>query len=170
MGGKSSFFILIAIVAFLSLTLAMLAGYVFFVQGGEKVQAVEEPKDYSGIVPKEEDLVREKLLPEKTFFNLKSDDPDETPVIVVNLEITYFKKTSGIKDTTIKIASNKSKLIEIVGTYFQSLYIKDVMDGVKAKEKARNNITLLMNDYLKSNENDKSDIIYTVTFEQWFYQ
>jgi len=90
-------------------------------------------------------------------------------VIVVNVELSYFAKVKGISDTTAKIESNKSKLQEIVGTYFQSLTLEEVMKS-DAKEKARADLTKMMNEQLLANENINSDIIYTVVFDQWFYQ
>jgi len=38
-----------------------------------------------------------------------------------------------------------------------------------AKEKARADLTKMMNEQLLANENINSDIIYTVVFDQWFY-
>jgi len=99
-----------------------------------------------------------KLFDEKTPFNLKSADSKKISVIVVNVELSYFAKVKGISDTTAKIESNKSKLQEIVGTYFQSLTLEEV------------DLTKMMNEQLLANENINSDIIYTVVFDQWFYQ
>jgi len=39
-----------------------------------------------------------------------------------------------------------------------------------AKEKARRISPKMMNEQLLANENINSDIIYTVVFDQWFYQ
>ena len=54
-------------------------------------------------------------------------------------------------------------------TYFLRLTIDDVAD-VEFKEKAREELTALMNEYLLMNENSKENIVYTIVFEQWFYQ
>jgi flagellar basal body-associated protein FliL len=164
---KSSFFVLIGVVAFLSLALTLLTAYIFFVQGGR----AEGPNSASKVVvtPKDKDLLKVKLFEEKTPFNLKSTDPKKISVIVVNVELSYFTKVKGISDTTAKVESNKSKLQEIVGTYFQSLTLEEVMKS-DAKEKARADLTKMMNEQLLSNENINSDIIYTVVFDQWFYQ
>ncbi|TYQ13167.1 UNVERIFIED_CONTAM: flagellar basal body-associated protein FliL [Acetivibrio alkalicellulosi] len=169
MAGKSGFFVLIGVVAFLSLTLALLAGYVFFVQGGSSKPV--DAKDSNNIeinIPSESELIRERLFDERSPFNLKSTDGNIS-VIVVSIEISYHKKVKGIRDTTLKIESNKSKLQEMVGTYFQSLTIDEVK-SVEAKEKARTELTKAMNEYLLMNEERKNDIIYTITFDQWFYQ
>jgi flagellar basal body-associated protein FliL len=165
---KSSFFILISIVAILSLTVVLLAGYVFVVQGSNPVNA-KNSQNQNVKIPSEKELIKEKLFEEKTAFNLKSEETEKVSVIVVSVELSYYKKVKGIKNTTSKIEANKSKLQEIVGTYFQNLTIDEVSD-VEFKEKAREELTVLMNEHLLMNENSKENIIYTIVFEQWFYQ
>jgi len=49
------------------------------------------------------------------------------------------------------------------------LTLEEVMKS-DAKEKARADLTKMMNEQLLANENINSDIIYTVVFDQWFYQ
>ncbi|PQQ67859.1 flagellar basal body-associated FliL family protein [Acetivibrio saccincola] len=168
MESRGSFIILISIVAVLSLTLALLAGYVWLGQNSNPVSA-KDPHNQNVRIPLEKELIKEKLFDEKTAFNLKSEDSGKTSVIVVSVELSYFKKVKGIKNTTAKIEANKGKLQEIVGTYFQKLTVDDVAD-VEFKEKAREELTALMNEFLLSNENSKENIIYTIVFEQWFYQ
>lgn len=166
---RGGFFVLIGIVAFLSLTIALLAGYVFFGQTSNPVDA-KNSQNQTVRIPLEKELIKEGLFEEKTAFNLKkTDDSQKTYVIVVSAEISYYKKVKGIKDTTVKIEANKSKLQEIVGTYFQNSSINEVADA-NFKEKAREELIVLMNEELLKNENIKSDIIYTVVFDQWFYQ
>lgn len=169
MEGKSGFFVLIGIVAFLSLSLALLAGYVFFIQDKNPELPAESPGIEQIVVPKEDEIIRELLFAEKLPFNLKNDDSQKTPVIVVSVEVWYYKKVKGIKETSLKVTGNKSKLQEIVGTYFQGLSISDVI-GADAKEKARNELTKKMNEFLLSNEKEKNDIVYSVVFDHWFYQ
>jgi len=164
--GKSGYFILIGIVAFLSLSLAILI-IILFLQGGSVNSASDTPKIVT--LPSDDELVKLQLFNEKTPFNLKNEDTAKSPIIVISAEISYFKKVRDIEDTTVKIEANKSKLQEIVGTYFQSLTLKDVMKE-DSKEKAREELTKRMNEYLLSNEKAKDDIIFTIVFDNWFYQ
>jgi len=168
-GKKSSFFILIGIVAFLSLALALLAGYVFFVGGSAGTgEAAESKKEVT--VPKDSELALEPMFTKNTAFNLKTTKDDkDIHVILVNLQVQYFIEFEGIKDTALKVQSNKSKLSEIVGTYFQSLSIDDVKK-TDAKEKARQDLKKMMNDYLMQNEEEEGDLIYSIIFDYWFYQ
>ncbi|MDQ2085886.1 flagellar basal body-associated FliL family protein [Herbivorax sp. ANBcel31] len=168
MESKSSFFILIGVIAFLSLTIALLTGYILLGGSPDPVDA-EDPEDEIIIVPREDELIRRMLFEEKTPFNLKSEDSERQSVIVVSMEISYYEDVDGIRDTTEKVEANISKLQEIVGTYFQNLTIDEVVD-VDAKETARNKLTALMNEHLLRNEETNDDIIYTIVFDQWFYQ
>lgn len=168
-GKKSGFFILIGIVAFLSLALVLLAGYVFFIGGNVGIgQAKETKKEVT--VPKDSELALEQMFESNTAFNLQTTKEDkDIHVILVNLQVQYFIKFDGIKDTTLKIQSNKSKLSEIVGTYFQNLSIDDVKNP-DAKEKARIELKKMMNDYLMQNEKKDGDLVYSIIFDYWFYQ
>jgi len=89
-------------------------------------------------------------------------------VIVVNVELSYFAKVKGISDTTAKIESNKANCRKLS-------YIFSVVDfgrgyEVRCKGKSQADLTKMMNEQLLANENINSDIIYTVVFDQWFYQ
>ncbi|NMB32956.1 MAG: flagellar basal body-associated FliL family protein [Clostridium sp.] len=167
MEGKSGYFILIGIVAFLSLTLAILV-IILFLQGGSVASGTgQDPKVIDS--PSDNELIKLKMFEEKMPFNLKNGDAGKNPVIVISAEVSYFKKVRDIDDTTAKIEANKSKLQEIVGTYFQSLTLKEVME-IEAKEKARSELTKRMNESLLANEKARDDIVYTIIFDQWFYQ
>lgn len=168
MEGKSSgYFVLIGVIAFLSLALVLLAGYVFFVQENGPFSDKGTKKEVTA--PKESELKSEKMFAENTAFNLVSADKDKFHVILVNVELQYFAKFKGIKDTTLKVQSNKAKLIELIGTYFQGLSIDDVKKA-DSKEKARAELKVKMNELLLENEEHSGDLIYNVVFEYWFYQ
>ena len=167
-GKKSGFFILISVVAFLSLTLVLLASYIFFVGGNVGIGQAASKKEV--VVPKEKELALEQMFASNTAFNLKTTKEDkEIHVILVNVQVQYFVKFDGIKDTTLKIQNNKSKLSEIVGTYFQNLSIDDVKNP-DAKEKARAELKKMMNDHLMQNEKKDGDLVYSIIFDYWFYQ
>lgn len=164
---SSSFIILICVVAFLSLALALLSGYVLFMGGSSTGQAAETKKV---TVPKDSELALEQMFESNTAFNLKTTEKDKNiHVILVNLQVQYYVKFNGIKDTTLKIQTNKSKLSEIVGTYFQSLTIDDVKKP-EAKEKAREELKKLMNEHLMQNEERNGELVYSIIFDYWFYQ
>lgn len=167
-GKKSGFFILIGIVAFLSLALVLLAGYVFFVPKGADGKGLDKEKIVT--VPKDNELALVSMFDKNTAFNLKSSEKDNTVhILLVNVHLQYYKELKGIEDTAAKIETNKKKLSELVGTYFQQLSFEDVKKG-EAKEKAREDLKEMMNDYLLQNEVVNGELVYSIIFDYWFYQ
>lgn len=168
MEGKGSFFILLVIVAILTLTLAVLAGYIFFVGGTPQGNVEAVATGQMEKRPSENELSSLKLFTDKTIFNLKSDD-GEMSVIQLNAILYYYKKVKGIKSTDEKITLNEGKIKEMVGTYFQGLTLDDVKKP-EAKKRANEELTKIINEYLTSNEKQKEDIVYCIVFDEWFYQ
>lgn len=171
MEGKSSFFVLLFIVAFLSLALAILAGYVVFFSGNEKKTEVITVRTE---VPSEDDLESMLLFEGKKIFNLKpssvsGEATKSIPVIQVSVELKYFKKVKGIKNVPEKIIPHLKEINELVGNYFLNATLEEVSQGT-AKEKAKKELAKQINDLLKAAGNGKNDIIYTVIFEEWFFQ
>ena len=170
MEGRGSFFILIVIVAILTLTLAVLAGYLFIFANNphETVKDAGMQNETEKKRPAESELAQKKLYNEKKYFNLKSEN-GKLSIIQVNVELWYFKKVKGIKSTDEKIALNESKIKQIIGTYFQNMTLEEVRMP-ETKERSNKELTKMINEYLVSNEKSKEDIIYEVVFEEWFYQ
>ena len=168
MEGKGSFFILLFIVAFLSLTLAGLAGYVFFFSGSTQSASEAVHHQAKVVRPPDEDLAVKKLFEEKgKYFNLAPSETDDKKlsVIQVGVELVYFKKVKGVKEPAAKIAAYDGEIREIVGTYFQNKTLEDVRKP-ETKQKAKEEITKEINKLLGEKEN----IIYTINFGEWFYQ
>lgn len=166
MEGKGSFFILLFIVAFLSLTLAVLAGYVFFVGGSPKT-GVEATKQEATKMPAETELGRKKIF-EKQLFNLKKSDSKEVAVIKVSAEIVFLKG-KDIKKTEAKIETYESEIKEILGTYFLNKTVDEVKQP-EAKEKAKKELLKKINEIMTASEKEKNDIVYSIIFDEWFYQ
>ena len=172
MEGKGiSFIILLIIVAFLSLTLAALAGYVFFF-GTPKTTAAETTTHKEQTKkPADSELAFKKLYEGKKYFNLKNSDDKKVAVIQVGVELVYYKdpKIKGLKSVDEKLKANDGEIKEIVGTYFQRLTIEDVKNP-ETKEKVKKDLVKAINTLLLENEKEKKDIIYTINFDEWFYQ
>jgi flagellar basal body-associated protein FliL len=168
LGGKGSFFILLIIVAVLTLALAVLAGYLFFVAGSPNAVTEVSAKETT-VRPSDENLGVYKLYESKEYFNLKNEDESKIAVIRVNVQLVYYKKVKGIKDVAKKIETYDGQLKEIVGTYFQSLTLEEVKKP-ETKEKAKTDLAKRMNELLTASEKEKRDIIYTINFDDWFYQ
>lgn len=171
MEGKASFIILIAIVAFLSLSLALLGGYVFFIQGHntsntDTKDGHETTKESSK--PKDEELSTEALFEEKKVFNLKNEaNAKIPPMLQINgVEIKYFKVVAGIAKPTEKLVLYKPEIREMVSTYFLNIG-KEEVTSVEGKENIKKDLIKRMNDMLKENEKSKNDIIYNIIIEEW---
>ena len=169
MEGKSSYFILLVIVAFLSITLAFLAiGFFFFGNsnsGTEKEVVVVTQK-----IPADDELLN-KVIFESKNFNLKKNDSKEIAVIVLSASMKHFKLVDELKEEEVvaKIDFYSNEINSAIGTYFQGLTLDDVRQ-VEAKKKASEDLTKKINEILISNDNKASPLVYSIAFDYWFYQ
>jgi flagellar basal body-associated protein FliL len=169
---KGTFFILIIIVAVLTLTLAALAGYIFLVQGpsnsneetSSQVNAVTE-------VPKETDLATLELYESKKYFNLKNDDPNKIAVIQVGVSLQYFIAIKENKKLVVseKIDAYLPEIKEIIGTYFLNVTLDQVKDPAQI-QKIKDDLKTQINELLNSGEKDKYEYVYKVIFDDWLFQ
>lgn len=169
MEGKGSYFILLIIVAFLSITLAFLAiGYFVFDNHGsteKEVIVVNEPK-----IPDDKDLVS-KIIFEKTNFNLKKTDEKQIAVIVLSTSMKHIKEIEGMtpEEVTAKIDFYSSEIKSAIGTYFQGLTLDDVRN-TGWKEKASSELKDKINEILMNNDKKASPLVYSIVFDYSFYQ
>lgn len=170
MEGKGIFFILLIIIAILTLSLALMAGYLFFIadtpQSVEKAQDGVENKQEK--LPDDSELAYYDLYTEKTNFNLKSED-DQIHVLQLTAKLKYFKNVKGIRNVEEKLTLYDSEIKELLGTYFQNVSIDEVAKP-QTKERVKEDLTKRINDLLNSSEEKKRDIVYTIVFDVWFYQ
>jgi len=167
--GKSSYFILLVIVAFLSISLAFLAiGYFFFDNKGstgEKEVVLVTEK-----VPTDDELAN-KVIFEKSNFNLKKTDPKQVAVIVLSASMKHYKEVEGMKAEAItaKIDFYNKEINSAIGTYFQGLTLEEVSQS-DAKQKASEDLKKKINEILMNNDKKASPLVYSVVFDYWFYQ
>ncbi len=171
MEGKSSYFILLVIVAFLSISLAFLAiGYFFF--DNHDANPEKEVVLVTEKVPTDEELVN-KVIFEKNNFNLKKTDDKQVAVIVLSASMKHYKelKDEGMTEEQIntKIDFYSKEINSAIGTYFQGLTLDDVRQ-VDSKEKASKDLTKIINDILINNDKKASPLVYSIIFDYWFYQ
>lgn len=165
--GKGSFLILLFIVAFLSLTLAALAGYVLFVAGAPKASTTETAKSETVKKPDESELDIFPIFESKKIFNLKSTDDKKLSVISISAEIEYFKGKKP-EETKKKLEKYKGKMQEIIGDYFLDMTLEESQRS-ETKRKTKEVIKAKLNDLLRD-EKDKKDIVYDVIFPEWISQ
>ncbi len=169
MEGKSSYFILLVIVAFLSISLAFLAiGYFFFDKSGSTPE--KEVVLVTEKIPTDEELANKTIF-EKTNLNLKKTDPKQVAVIVISANMKHFKTVEGLKEeeVTSKIDFYSKEINSAIGTYFQELTLDDV-SRADAKQKASEELKDIINNILINNDKKASPLVYSIVFDYWFYQ
>jgi flagellar basal body-associated protein FliL len=168
--GKGIFFILLVIVAILTLSLALMAGYLFLVADtGRNNNPHEGTVEEQVKVPGDNELDFYQLYSDKTNFNLKKDEEGNIHIIQLTAKLKYFKKVKGIKNIPEKLALYDSDIKELIGTYFQSVSIDEVSDR-ESKERIKKDLTKKINELLVLSEESKKDMVYDIIFDMWFYQ
>lgn len=168
MEGKGNYIILLIIVAVLTLTLAILVGYLFIISGAPQQNREVSANIAAQNIPDDSQMGKRAIFDEKKLVNLKTDN-NQISVIQINGVIKYIKKVKGIKNIEEKLDFYAEQIRETVCSYFQSLTIEQVRDP-EFKKKAKQDIKNQLNDLLNSSENSKTEIIYEVIFDEWFYQ
>jgi carboxylesterase type B len=167
--GKSSYFVLLVIVACLSITLAFLAiGYFFF--GATGSSAGKEVVVMAQTVPSDTELSN-KVIFESKNFNLKKTDNKQIAVINLSASMKYYKTVDKMKEEEVaaKIDFYSKEINAAFGTYFQDLTLDQVADKA-TKTKAESDLKKQINEILSGNEKKASPIVYSITFDYWFYQ
>lgn len=166
MEGKNKFsIILLVIIAVLAVALAGLT-IVVLTKGSTDTKAVDKPVQTTRPA---DSAVTVKQILDKKALNLKIGDDKKLSIIQISVEIVYYNKVTGIKDTTAKLTAFDGEIKEIIGTYFQNLTIDEVKKP-ETKETAKKDLTKKINDCLNSNEKTKNDIVYQINFQDWLYQ
>lgn len=168
MEGKSSYFVLLVIVACLSITLAFLAiGYFFFASGSTPEKEVVVMTE---VIPGDDELSN-KVIFESKNFNLKKTDTKQIAVISLSASMKHFKTTEELKEeeVTAKIDFYSTEINSAIGTYFQDLTLEDVAQK-STRTKAEEDLKEKINEILTKNDKKSSPLVYSVTFDYWFYQ
>ncbi len=169
MEGKSSYFVLLVIVACLSITLAFLAiGYFFFASGSSPEKEVVV---ISEVIPGDNELSN-KVIFESKNFNLKKTDTKQVAVISLSASMKHFKTVDEIKeeaDVIAKIDFYSTEINSAIGTYFQDLTLEDVAQK-STRTKAEEDLKQIINEILIKNDKKASPLVYSITFDYWFYQ
>lgn len=165
MEGKNRFsIILLVIIAALAVALAGLT-IVVLTRGSDAKTTV---KTVQTTRPADSEIIVKKIF-DKKLLNLKMGDDKKLSVIQISAEIIHYNKVTGIKDINAKLTTYDGEIKELIGTYFQNLTIEEVKKP-ETKEKAKKDLTKQINELLNANEKAKNDFVYTLNFDEWFYQ
>ena len=172
MEAKGSYFILLIVVAILTLTLAVLAGYLFLFAGTPQPKAEATETTETAITtavtrPLDSELAIMKLYTEKQPLNLKCEPDKKTPpIILVNIQLQHYKKIKGLKSVEEKLTTYEGEIKELIGTYFQNVTIEEALKS-DIKEKVKSDLKKKINDLLTASEKEKDEIVYAVIFDDW---
>lgn len=174
MESKSTFFILIVIVAVLALSLAALAGYLLIVQGnsgGRGNDLQDGNREEADVVPKEEDLLKISLYDGAKYFTLKKANQNDSSIIQVNVTLKCHKELKRNRKVAVEalIEAKKEEIQELVVRFFMSRTVDEIKDVEmldRAKEELADQINSLLNEGLDRPEN----IVYRVIFSEWLFQ
>lgn len=172
MESKGPFFILIVVVAVLTLTLAALAGYLFLVQGTQSNKTENQSAAVVKVVPKEEDLVTIPLYNGKSYFNLKNDDPKKIAMIQVSVSLKCMKQFKENKKTVKveeKILSYSDEIKELVIRFFLNMTI-DEIKNTTVMDSAKEELKKQINELLNEGQKEPQEIVYKVIFAEWLFQ
>lgn len=170
MEGKSGFVILLVIVAFLSLTLAGMAGYIFLFSGQHT--GTEAAKTVSTSEVSEKDLTSVQLFDGKKYLNLKSTDEKKMSVIQLGIAIKVLKVSeSGSKESkSTPIDGYLDELREATIAYFGNMSVEQARNQSETMEKAKKDLIKKYNSIVPPDEKTKKNMVYSIVFYDWFTQ
>lgn len=169
---KGTFFILIIVVAVLTLALAALAGYLFLVQGTPGTHA--EANLNTGQAEEElkpENAIRLSLYDSKKYFNLKNEDPKKIAVIQVSVYLKCIDKLKTDKKANVEelVTAYTPEIQEKVMRFFMNLTLEEVKNP-EVFDSAKESLKTQINEILNTGRKEPEKIVYEVIFSEWFYQ
>lgn len=97
LSNKGGFIALLVIIIILTVSVAMLAGYILVFRGAPTKNEMVNNNEV--IRPSDDELEHKKLFDENQFFALKTSNGMKTSsVIRVGIDLVYYKKVKGIKN------------------------------------------------------------------------
>lgn len=174
MESKSTFFILIVIVAVLALSLAALAGYLLIVQGnsgGRGNDLQDGNREEADVVPKEEDLLKISLYDGAKYFTLKKANQNDSSIIQVNVTLKCYRTLKSNKKVVVEelINAKKEEIQELVVRFFMSRTVNEIRD-VEMLDRAKEELAGQINSLLSEGLEKPEDVVYRVIFSEWLFQ
>jgi flagellar basal body-associated protein FliL len=174
---KGNFFVLLVIIAVLTLIVAVLSAFIIIVGINPPVNSVTAESNLSSGVrgpelqPVDDNLISTLKLFEKEVFRVHCDE-GKLAVVRADVTIKYINKLDGIKDVSAKVSLHEDSLREITGKYFQRMECTN-MSLLETRLQAKEDLKDEMNAFLLATIEKDSDrrkvteIIYEVVFPTW---
>jgi hypothetical protein len=102
---RGGFIALLVIIIILTVSVAIMAGYIF-VFSGTSINNAQVLNDNNEIRrPTDDELGHMKIFDEKQIFALKNENSTKIPAVIrVGVDLVYYKKIKGIKSCEEKIS------------------------------------------------------------------
>jgi len=173
LGGKGNFTILLFIISILTLTLAVLAGYLFFVGGGSQKNTVTKVVENKVIEIPDEQRGNYQVFEDKQYFNLKDDEDNKDSVIIIEKCILIYdkgKKSKNEEGYIAKFDMYKNEISEKIGIYFQNTTLSQVKQA-NYVDTVKKDLKEIINKLLNSSEKagEEKEFVHDITI-RWFYQ
>lgn len=173
MESKSIYTILLAIIAVLTLALAVLIIFLF-VTYNPNVKAPAGGIQADGtiaerIVPDDEMIEFKLFGGEEKMFALKSEPEHLDAIVLVSVTLKCDAGPKKKKETEITALVNDlylSELEEAVGDYFAAMTLTEARE-IETRYKARDDLMNTFNEILNANKHPKEKIVYKVTLQMF---
>jgi len=171
MQSKSTNFILVVIIALLTISLVALSCYILIEKYYGNESSPANTRFASNTVPKDSELSTINLYENKKYFNLKNDNPNRISVLQVGVSLQYFNEIKDNKkiDVLGKINNNLPEIKELISTYFLNVTLEQVKDPSEI-QKIKDELKIKINDLLNHNERSRYEYVYKVIFDDWLFQ
>lgn len=172
MESKSIYTILLAIIAVLTLTLAVLIIFLFVTYNPNVRAAGDVQTDGTmteRIVPDDEMIEFKLFNGEEKMFALKSEPEHLDAIVLVSVTLKCDAGPKKKKETEITALVNDlylSELEEAVGDYFAAMTLTEARE-IETRYKARDDLMNTFNEILNANKHPKEKIVYKVTLQMF---
>jgi len=170
--GKSIYTVLLAIIAVLTLALAVLIIFLFISYNpNRQALSIAQPNtEMAERVVADDEMIEFKLFNgEEKMFALKSEPehPDSIVMVSVTLKCDAGTKRKKEADIVNRVSVLYiSELEEAVGDYFAAMTLSEAKE-LETRYKARDDLTDIFNDILNANRQEKEKIVYRVTLQMF---
>ncbi len=172
MEGKSIYTILLAIIAVLTLALAVLIIFLFVSYNPNNQATVGTQPDTAmneRVVPDDEMIEFKLFNGEDKLFALKAEPQNPEAIIMVSVSIKCDvgpKRKQETYITNLVTVSYISELEEAVGDYFADMTLTEAKQ-LETRYKARDDLMNIFNDILNANKKPKEKMVYRVTLQMF---
>lgn len=169
--GKSIYTILLAIIAVLTLSLAILIIFLF-ISYNPNQQTVVDVGSTNGMnqrVVSDDEMIEFKLFKgEEKMFSLKEEPKNMDSIVMVSVTIKCDagEKRRKEADITTRIAQYMSELEEAVGDYFADMTLTEAK-LIETRYKARDDLIEIFNKIINANKQEKEKTVYKVTLQMF---